>query len=83
MYETIKYETGGTFDPMIQSRYYYKGKREDSHGLSQIHLPSHPDVSKAEAQDPSFSVEFMAQQFSKGNQSIWTGWRILKTRGII
>lgn len=46
-----------------------------SFGLSQIHLPSHPSVSKEEATNPQFAVEFMAQAFSKGQQKMWSCWR--------
>jgi len=46
-----------------------------SFGLSQIHLPSHPSVSKEEATNPQFAVEFMAQAFSKGQEKMWSCWR--------
>ncbi|MEX2053938.1 MAG: hypothetical protein WD883_00060 [Candidatus Colwellbacteria bacterium] len=39
-------------------------------GLFQIHLPSHPDVTKEEALDPYFAVEWSAKKF-KINPFIW------------
>lgn len=79
--DTIVYHPAGqsqlryTFsDP---ERGIYEGGIERSFGISQIHLPDHPHVSKAQAQDPDFSVEFMAKAFKEGNQSWWTCYRKL------
>ncbi len=52
-----------------------KGVREDSWGIVQIHLPSNPTVTKEQALDQVFSVEFMAKEFSLGHQRKWTVWR--------
>lgn len=62
-----------------QSKIRAKGPngREDSWGIFQIHLPSHPTVSKTEAMDPWFAAEWAAQQFAEGNQRIWTCYRAL------
>jgi hypothetical protein len=57
----------------IQS--YHKrpdGSREQSYGLAQIYLPAHPTVTKEQATDPIFAIDFMAKQFSKGNQWMWS-----------
>ncbi len=48
-----------------------------SFGVAQIHLIAHPDITKAQALDPDFSVKWMAEQFSKGNAHIWTCHRLL------
>lgn len=48
-----------------------------SFGLSQIHLPSHPTVTREQALDEEFAIKFMAEQFSKGNARAWTCWRKL------
>lgn len=48
-----------------------------SYGLSQIHLPSHPSVTKEQAFDPAFASDFMARQFAAGNARIWTCYRNL------
>lgn len=38
--------------------------REDSWGIAQIHLPSHPDVSREEAMNEEFAIKWMAQNFN-------------------
>lgn len=48
------------------------GDSGKSYGLSQIHTPSHPDITKEQALDPDFAIEYMAVQFSKGNQWMWS-----------
>lgn len=72
-----------TFDFDRQSGLKYKkgnrwkqpaGSREQSFGIAQIHLPDHPNVTMEEATDPEFAVEFMAQNFAKGKQSMWMGY---------
>jgi hypothetical protein len=65
------------FNPTIQSGYYQNGVQEQSFGLSQINLPSNPGITLAEADDPSFSIRFMAQKFSEGYASKWSCWRKL------
>lgn len=74
MYERLSRESAklpnGDWDVKGQSKIYYKGVRENSWGLAQIHLPSHPSVTKEQAQDPEFSIEFMARHLSKG-KDIW------------
>ena len=88
MYEVIKCETGGTFDPTIQSQVRYsftdpdrgivEGEREESYGIAQIHLKDNPDISIEQATDMDFSIRFMAEEFSKGNQS-WR-WKLCWNR---
>lgn len=74
-------------DPELQSELKYKkgnrwkqpaGSREQSFGLVQIHLPDHPEITKAEATDPDFSIEFLADQLSRGRGSQWTCYRKLR-----
>lgn len=48
------------------------GDGGNSHGLVQIHLPSHPYVTKEEAYDPTFAIDFLAKHLSLGNGSMWT-----------
>ena len=48
------------------------GDHGTSYGLSQIHLPAHPQITKTEAQDPVFAVEFMAKEFSQHHENIWS-----------
>lgn len=65
-----------TWNPKRQSEIINKsGIREDSWGLVQIHLPSHSHITREEATDPEFSIEFMAIEFSKGRQSKWSCYK--------
>lgn len=73
MWNTILCESGA--NTTIQS--YYKKTyppsvvlvgdttREQSFGLAQIHLPDHPNVTMEQAQDPKFSIDFMAKNWYK------------------
>lgn len=83
MIETIRCETGNTFDPGLQSYVVRNGEREDSWGLAQIHLPSHPEITRDDATDPTFAINFMASEFSKGNQWKWACWKLLAWQGAI
>lgn len=80
IYNTVDKETGGTFNPTIQSKVIYnfsnpkkgivKGTQERSYGLAQIHLPDHPDISRSQAEDIDFALSFMAKEYSLGH-CIW------------
>ena len=76
MVETIRCES--EFDPGVQSRHIRKdGTREKSYGLSQIHIPSWPEVKIEQAKDPIFAVTFMAKRFKEGKEDRWTCHRKL------
>ena len=51
---------------------YKVGDREQSYGLVQIHLPAHPTISKEEATNPEFALEFLAKNLKAGRASMWT-----------
>lgn len=71
LFEVIRCETAGTFDPTIQSSCVFSnGVREESYGLAQIYLPVHPDISLEQATDPEFAVEFMAKNWAQ-HSSWW------------
>lgn len=53
------------------------GDGGQSFGLVQIYLPAHPEVTRAEALDPEFAVEFLAQNLSEGRGRMWTCYRLL------
>ncbi len=53
------------------------GDKNTSFGLSQIHLPAHPEVTIAQAEDPKFAVDFMFTEWARGNARAWTCARIL------
>lgn len=53
---------------MIWDKY---GQQEPSYGLVQIYLPAHPDVTKAQALDAYFSIDWMIEHW---NYAIWYGY---------
>lgn len=48
------------------------GDHGTSFGIAQIHLPAHPDISKSQALDAAWSIDWAAHQFSLGHASMWT-----------
>lgn len=48
------------------------GDNGTSYGLVQIHLPDHPGITKKQAFDPEFAVNYLAEQVSKGNGHMWS-----------
>ena len=52
----------------------YKGQREQSFGLVQVHLPAHPTVSKEQAIDPEFAIDFLAKNLAQGRGAMWSCW---------
>lgn len=59
---------------------YKVGDREQSFGLVQIHLPAHPNISKEQALDPEFSVEFLAKNLKQNRGNMWTCYREIAMR---
>lgn len=55
----------------IQSNIVRRGVREESYGIAQIHLPSHPSISKEQALDPEFAISFMSEYW---NSVAWYGY---------
>ena len=53
------------------------GDKGTSYGLSQIHLPAHPDITKEQATNEDFAINFMAKEFSKNNMKIWSCYKIV------
>lgn len=51
---------------------------DDGHafGLAQINLIYHPTITKEQAQDPHFALDFLAKNISSGNGKKWTGYRV-------
>ncbi len=79
-FKTIRNESG--FDPNVQSgRVQHDGSQEQSFGLAQIHLPDHPEISKEQALDPEFALDFMAQKFAtlspQALGNLWHAYRDL------
>lgn len=55
-----------------------EGDNSRSFGLVQIHLPAHPTVSKAQATDPKFALDFIIKEWRAGHESMWTCTRLTK-----
>lgn len=75
MNKVIKCESMGS--TTIQSYYSTNGKRESSYGLAQINLIHHPNVTKAQAFDPAFAIDFLGKNIAKGHANWWSCWKIL------
>ena len=75
----VKTLEDGTWDYKAQSDHHYKGVREDSWGMWQINLYWNPTVTKEQAQDPWWSTEWSAQEWSKGNAWKWACWHLLSS----
>lgn len=48
-----------------------------SFGLVQIHLPSNPTITKEQALDPTFALNFITDKFIQGRQKMWSCYKIL------
>ena len=78
--EVINCESG--WDSDIQSKHRYTkdnakwgvkaGDQELSFGLSQIHLPDHPTITKEQATNPQWAIDWMADRWVDGKQSWWS-----------
>ena len=88
MESIISCESG--WNPSIQSRHTYSatnvprgykvGDREQSFGLVQIHAPAHPHVSREQATDPEFAIDFLARNIAVGRASMWSCYNQLALR---
>jgi hypothetical protein len=67
-----------SMNPTLQSQIVKNGVQEQSFGLAQINLPSHPDISLSQATDPNFSIKYMVSQIAAGKGYQWTCYRILE-----
>lgn len=48
------------------------GDNGTSFGIAQLHLPAHPEITKAQALDPLWSINYAAKQFAEGHQKLWS-----------
>lgn len=53
------------------------GDAGQSHGLVQIYAPPHPDITIGQANDPTFALQFMANEWSKDRAYEWSCWTTL------
>jgi len=51
------------------------GDGNRSFGLVQIFLPAHPNITKEQALDPDFAIDFLGKKLSEGEGHIWTCYR--------
>lgn len=65
----VSCETGGIWNPSIQSGYYRNNVREQSYGLAQINLPSHKNISYVQATDPKFALDYIIKNWNKDHWS--------------
>jgi len=47
-------------------------------GVVQIHEPSHPQISREQAENPEFALTWMAEQWSAGRAGMWSCLRIVQ-----
>lgn len=67
---TLKCESGFKADAV--------GDHGNSYGIAQIFLAAHTEITKEQALDPMWAIDWTARQFSKGNARLWTCFRNLK-----
>ncbi len=48
------------------------GDHGTSHGLFQIHLPAHKDITKEQAEDPIFATQWSINEMKKNGCKIWS-----------
>ena len=55
------------------------GDSGQSYGLVQIHLPSNKTITKTQAFNPEFAIEFLAKGLSTGRGNAWTCFRSIRS----
>lgn len=88
MLAVVECESQYVYDIQSQHRYhagnvpkgYNVGDREESYGLAQIHLPVHPNVTKKQATDPEFAIDFLAKNLKQNKGNMWTCYKQLAQR---
>ena len=73
----VKKDEGGEWVADAQSDIHGPHGRENSWGVMQIHLPSHPEITKSQAQDPAFAIPWAANEFAEGRANKWSCYRKL------
>jgi hypothetical protein len=57
-------------------------KWEQSYGLVQLNLLAHKDITKEEAENPTFAITYLAKNLKEGNGNMWTCYRNEKNRRV-
>lgn len=68
-YRTLRCESGLNTNAI--------GDHGTSFGVAQIHLPAHPDITRQEAMNGRWSIEWAAEQFATGGAPMWSCYHIL------
>lgn len=68
-YHTMRRESG-----FVESAANPTDSHKGSWGCSQINLSAHPNITKSQALNRHFAVNFMVSEFAAGNESKWTCW---------
>lgn len=78
-YKTMEYESWGfqNIQSQIPNSNGPNGK-ENSWGVCQIHLDSHPTITMTQALSPAWCLSWSANEFKEGRAYQWTGWRLLQ-----
>lgn len=76
MRDIIKCESNGS--TTIQSHHTKHGVREQSFGLVQINLPSHPSVTYDDAINPAFALDFLGKHLAEGNAKMWSCYKMVR-----
>ena len=66
-----------------QFQWDLSGDHGTSFGACQIHLPAHPDITKEQALNPDFCLDWTAKNISAGNGRMWTAFRTCILKEIV
>lgn len=67
------------WDVSIQSQYKKKdGTQERSFGLCQLNLDARPQITVEQADNPTFCLPLMADEFAAGHATSWSAWSQLE-----
>lgn len=58
------------------------GDKGTSYGVAQIHLPAHPDITKEQALDPFWAIDWTARQFKAGKANMWSCYKQITARDV-
>lgn len=66
-----------------ESRYNTEavGDQGLSLGVAQIHLPAHPAITRQQALDPRFAIDWAARQFSLNKENMWSCTKLVRRDG--
>lgn len=51
-------------------------KWEESHGMVQINIRAHKEITKEQATDPEFAVDYLAKNIKEGRGKMWTCYNL-------